>query len=784
MMRIGKSHYTKVVPRARFETVDQQRAMEAVTEAIAVSHGVRGNPLDRSVTFRDLKESGLIKIRDLVVRPNVPTFQDINASDRTYGEPPILTNVKASGGFKAILIQWDDPQYAGLRYVEIFRNNVDNQANAVRIGTSVSFLYSDEVGFDKEYYYWVRVVARDGRVGPFHAVHGLYARTAPDIQQRITDLSDDINNSELVLEMLAGDRFNGLASDVTSLAESIIQLTNGQHNNFDLIRGENTAAIQSLRHATELRFAEANQTINTIRDLTHQNNEANELSTIRLTEIITANEQAATQAIQSLTTSINSAGDDINALSGSLTSLITSLKIPSTNEVITGLAFEQLQSNVSVIDGNVSAVSSQITGVETRLTNAEGAITSQSSAFNVLESRVAANESGVTSAATTANGVLARLNNPNFYDDEISTQVGQTFDTRISAFTDANGNIKDPVVRNSYVLNMATDVGGRRVVAGFGLAQEVDTGTGSSLSEFYVLADRFAILDPNQVNTTNAQHPFIVANDPDTNTPAVYINNAMMNRAHVLNLIAGHVTADEVVSNISITTPRILAPSINVLSNGQRQGNFSVDANGIMHARGALIEGNTVIRGNALIEQNVTIRGHLEGATGTFSGTLTAHAINAVDTLNIAGNAITAPILLRFAPSMTVGLSWPPLSDRRLTNHKYAYQTLTFDTKGEKVVFVISMGVGAGYNPVDPDDSAETGEGHILVYRGGQLVGSGYSTNSPTSGSRQECVIINDSGGSGVETYEIYYGSSDNISSGTHHRLGDNCEVLMVGFYR
>lgn len=57
--------------------------------------------------------------------------------------------------------------------------------------------------------------------------------------------------------------------------------------------------------------------------------------------------------------------------------------------------------------------------------------------------------------------------------------------------------------------------------------------------------------------------------------------------------------------------------------------------------------------------------GTLNGANGTFSGSLTASAINAVDTVNIAGNAVTVPVSdffndpYGYPPILTLSLSQP-----------------------------------------------------------------------------------------------------------------------------
>lgn len=54
-------------------------------------------------------------------------------------------------------------------------------------------------------------------------------------------------------------------------------------------------------------------------------------------------------------------------------------------------------------------------------------------------------------------------------------------------------------------------------------------------------------------------------------------------------------------------------------------------------------DGNIYMPGMSVVNGNATFSGGLSGASGTFSGTLTAAAVNAVNTINVAGNAITVP---------------------------------------------------------------------------------------------------------------------------------------------
>jgi len=107
-------------------------------------------------------------------------------------------------------------------------------------------------------------------------------------------------------------------------------------------------------------------------------------------------------------------------------------------------------------------------------------------------------------------------------------------------------------------------------------------------------------------------------------------------------------------------------------------GGFHIGPNGLLFGNANLgrhfqieANGNIYSPGLSIVNGNASFAGNLLAANGTFSGTLTASAINAVNTINIAGNAVTVPSLTEgmygasFAPtaywaqSMTSGYcSW------------------------------------------------------------------------------------------------------------------------------
>lgn len=196
---------------------------------------------------------------------------------------------------------------------------------------------------------------------------------------------------------------------------------------------------------------------------------------------------------------------------------------------------------------------------------------------------------------------------------------------------------------------------GKPYAVGFGINVDASD-PNDPQSTFLIRADRFAIIDPD--NDENTVAPFIV----DDNK--VYIDAAFINRASITELIAGFVVADYIRAGAGITAAHINGSTINYGTFEQldpddptswtynpstgRQGNFSVDPNGIMHARYANLRG-VLIRDD---DDNIV----LDTITGTYGSALvsTGNPISAsnvgtfisrlaVNTLHIAGNAVTVP---------------------------------------------------------------------------------------------------------------------------------------------
>lgn len=128
------------------------------------------------------------------------------------------------------------------------------------------------------------------------------------------------------------------------------------------------------------------------------------------------------------------------------------------------------------------------------------------------------------------------------------------------------------------------------------------------------------------------------------------ITDAAITSAKIADLAVGNAK----ITNASITAAKIADATITSAKIANAAiGSAKIADAAITNAKIAnVIQSSDYVAGSAgwkidkagsMEMSNATFRGALSGATGTFSGTLTASAINAVNTINIAGNAVTLP---------------------------------------------------------------------------------------------------------------------------------------------
>lgn len=223
---------TKVpgIPKVPADVTPQLRAhLEALAESIEIRLGRRGDQRDRAVTLRELIDSGLaVELGNTPYNPNGGS-NFVSAADPVPNLPipPAPTSFVATGGFSVVTVFWDIPYYRGHALTEIFRHDSDVVGDAQLVGVTGGGSFIDPVGNSKAYYYWARHVNENGVYGPYHAVNGYYAETAPDVAFLLDILTNSITESQLYTTL--GERIdlidapdtvtNSVANRIKALAD-------------------------------------------------------------------------------------------------------------------------------------------------------------------------------------------------------------------------------------------------------------------------------------------------------------------------------------------------------------------------------------------------------------------------------------------------------------------------------------------------------------------------------------------------------------------------------------
>ena len=138
------------------------------------------------VYFNALQQNGgVVAARDLAAGELVVV--GAGGSSLPEGEaaaiPPAPTGFVVSGAFGSIILEWDQPTFAGYAYTEIWRAAVNDVGQAVLVGTTQASVFSDtppNSAIAEIYFYWVRFVNTDGVPGPYNAASGTGGSTASD----------------------------------------------------------------------------------------------------------------------------------------------------------------------------------------------------------------------------------------------------------------------------------------------------------------------------------------------------------------------------------------------------------------------------------------------------------------------------------------------------------------------------------------------------------------------------------------------------------------------------
>lgn len=634
---------TKRLTRSPSGAMDPQT--QALIENLEILNGARGKGMDRAVLIRDLVDLDLANIRvgaGGTIIPTKPGTGGIGPGDQLVEPPEVPKGVKANGGFSTILIEWDKPTYAGHAYSEILRSDSDDFSTAARISTTAANLISDQVGYGKTYYYWVRFVNLLDVKGPVQSTNGVRGQTQEDIGDILDKLQGQIDESFLTPEfnsklvsideltklnekglsdvegqvLVTNERTDTLSSEAEILAEATLEAATGVDNEASK-RRKVTAEIKLTQKTI---ISDLGAQALQILEVTAKADE-NSASITETRNAVIKLDSDTKAAVESITQSINTQQSEIDSNTASITSQSETLVL--VNSSISTIT-NRLDSQQSQIGNNSANITSQGQTIITIGGVANGAadlsaqnsqqIQSISQTVSQLQSAVGTNTANITTNSQTIITVSGKADAAQNSADQNAQNISVISQQITTLTSDLNGT-KSQVTQNSQTIATIDSTGGAAyqaqwgvkasigdIQAGIGLTVKRVTGQ-PDISQCTVIAGQFSV---GVASTTGSAtvYPFIVANHPTTGIPGVFIDTAYIKAANVQDLVAGEVVADNIKVGATLTAPYIKGGRIEI---GSR---FTVDENGNMVANYATMANATVsgtINANAGVFNNVTI---------------------------------------------------------------------------------------------------------------------------------------------------------------------------------
>jgi len=181
------------------------------------------------------------------------------ATDPNTGQevapPPAPTGVTATGGYRTIIVEWDEAFYPGHAFTQLWAAQQTDPSvtptidDAVNIAVVPGTVYTLQAGNDETWYFWAYHVNINTLRGPISSTDGVNASTAVDVDYLIAELSGQIAESELSQDLnsridLIDEPTTGLVDRVT-VTENENSTQANQISQLSSTLDGNTATIQT-----------------------------------------------------------------------------------------------------------------------------------------------------------------------------------------------------------------------------------------------------------------------------------------------------------------------------------------------------------------------------------------------------------------------------------------------------------------------------------------------------------------------------------------------------------
>ena len=193
------------------------------------------------ITDSDLRSYGLIDSSGIRVSDGGGNNDPVE-----YGPPAVVANLDADGAFRNIIVTWDQPDYFGHAFTEVWGSPIYDttlvstdpgyvdpttyatfdSTTATLVAISAGSVINDALGSGKGRYYWARNVNFSGRQGAFNSTTGVNGETSVDVEFLLSTLTGQITSSQLATALSSpiGNLPADTEAQVTSLQNQINSL--------------------------------------------------------------------------------------------------------------------------------------------------------------------------------------------------------------------------------------------------------------------------------------------------------------------------------------------------------------------------------------------------------------------------------------------------------------------------------------------------------------------------------------------------------------------------------
>jgi hypothetical protein len=398
--------------------------LESMKEALEVRLGRRGDPRDRAITLRELIESGLAKeLTNNPFNPNAPGGGGFGPPDEPPGDlttPPAPFGLTANGAFTAIILDWNgmsaSAPYGNHAFTEIWRSQSNELAGAVFVASTNAFVYTDEVGYNKTYYYWVRYVSDQNIPGPFNDTNGAEGVTLESVEEVMTALTEEIKNLPgfLTLNTDMSITLAGVNRTLQATFETVNDLAQDAQDAVDALESINAPSVIRSDDPPTVR---PDGTSLLAGDIWFETDNNNQIYVYTGSTWSTTASGASSSIDETLQSEIDANGLAISSNASNILlvagvsgaqNISTSINITSLNSAITdsttGLAanasaINQLTTRVDDVDVDISTLSNSVTALQATVTGYNGTNTI-ASAINGLQIQITANDGDISANAT------------------------------------------------------------------------------------------------------------------------------------------------------------------------------------------------------------------------------------------------------------------------------------------------------------------------------------------------------------------------------------------------